>query len=82
VTGESSELSDMKRDAGPCGAVRPVKSSEVIERKADARRRWRERVCKSSEAKGLNEGDKSEIETRERGLGIKSALGVGKHGRE
>jgi hypothetical protein len=46
------------------------------------RRPLNKRVRKSLKAKGLNKGDGKDFGVRERGLGIKSGLEYGKHGKE
>jgi hypothetical protein len=58
------------------------KSAEVIERKADTRGPLSKRVRKSLKANGLNERDAKNDDARGRGLGIRSGLELGKHGRE
>jgi hypothetical protein len=54
----------------------------MIERKADTRCPLRKRVRKSLKAKGLNESEGKDSGTRGRSLGSKSALEIGKHGKE
>jgi hypothetical protein len=58
------------------------KSAESIEKKRVVGLPLRKRVHKSLKAKGLNEGDGKEDETRERHLGIRSGLELGKLGKE
>jgi hypothetical protein len=61
---------------------RDGKSAEVIERKVDMGRPLRKRVRKRLRAKRLNKRDAEDNRARERGLGIKSGLEFGKHGKE
>jgi len=58
------------------------KSAESIEKKRVARAPLRKRVRKSLKAKELSKGDGKDDETRERHLGIRSGLELGKHGKE
>jgi hypothetical protein len=58
------------------------KSAESIEKKRVVELPLSKRVRKSLKTKGLNKGGGKEDEARERGLGIRSRLELGKHGEE